>query len=334
MRRADLLHIVIVNYRTAELALDSVASLMQPNMLPEGTRVVVVDGASGDGSAVKLPAAIVSNGWQERVDFLALGVNGGFSYGNNRGIEFLAERYGKPKYVHLLNPDTIARAGSITSLVEFMERHPRCGIAGSQLEDPDGTRQACVFRFPSVIGEFETGIQFGLLTKLLGRWAGVPKLAEAPALADWVCGASMIIRDRVIDDVGSLDEGYFLYHEEVDLCLRATRAGWECWYMPESRVVHLVGQATGLGAPGRPKRLPAYWFESRQRYYIKNHGSFYTAIANCSWVAGHVLGRVRRAVKREPNFDPPYLLRDFVKHALRGIGPSGAFRRSATVNAQ
>lgn len=310
------LFIVIVNYRTADLVIDCMHSLMQPEGVPEQTRIVVVDGASGDGSAQKLEAAIVENKWQDRIDLLPLETNGGFSYGNNRGIEHLKERYGSAEYVHLLNPDTVARAGSIGTLVAFMDEHPSAGIAGSRLEDPDGTPQACAFRFPTAVAQFEGEFRFGLVSKLLDRWRVVLDTPTEAVRVDWVSGASFLIRSTLLDKIGQLDEEYFLYHEEVDFCLRAAREGWECWHVPQSRVIHLVGQSTGVTERDvAPRRLPAYWFESRRRYFTKNHGRTYTAIADSCWLAGNLLGRVKSAVKREHYPHPPHLLRDFVHHA-------------------
>lgn len=320
MKYARQLFVVIVNYRTADLVIDCLRSISEPGMLPEATRVVVVDAASADGSVEKFATAIEEHGWNGWLDLLPLTSNGGFSYGNNRGIEYLSERYGKAKYVHLLNPDTVARAGSVVALIDFMAAHEQIGIAGSQLENLDGTDAASGFRFPSLIAEFEAEIKFGPATRVLDRWRILPTLPNAPTPVDWVCGASMMVRTALLEEIGSLDEGYFLYHEEVDFCLRAARAGWQCWYVPQSRVMHIAGQATGIVTmtDRRPARRPAYWFESRQRYFDKNHGRAYRVMADMSWVAAHLLGAVWRTVSGKPNRDPPYLLRDFLHHSWRG----------------
>ncbi len=317
MNYARELFVVIVNYRTAGLVIDCLKSLAQPGMLPEGARVVVVEAASGDGSAARFAAAIEEYSWQHWLDILPLQTNGGFSYGNNRGIEYLTERYGRAKYIHLLNPDTVAKAGSITALLDFMENNERAGIAGSQLENPDGSDQCSAFRFPSPIAEFEAEIKFGLATRLLDRWRILPRLSNKSTPVDWVCGASLMVRTSLFDEIGHLDEGYFLYHEEVDFCLRAARAGWQCWYVPDSRVIHIAGQSTGVTVRDqRPGRRPTYWFDSRRRYFSKNYGSSYTVTADLCWMAGHLMGVVWRTIRRKPNLDPPYLFRDFVWHAL------------------
>ena len=127
----------------------------------------------------------------------------------------------------------------------------------------------------------------------------------------------MMVRWRVLQDVGSFDEGYFLYYEEVDLCLRAAKGGWECHHVPQSRVVHLVGAATGVTSRNAPpRRRPAYWYRSRQRYYLKHHGRFYLAAADLGWVAAHVTCRAKQFLLRQPSDAPPYVLGDFIRHSL------------------
>ncbi len=104
-----------------------------------------------------------------------------------------------------------------------------------------------------------------------------------------------MIRREVIDQIRLLDEGYFMYYEEVDFCKRAQKAGWECWYVPQSRVIHLVGQASGINsADTQPIRSPAYVFESRRRYFQKLHGRFYETLADLAWLTTYPLWRLRR----------------------------------------
>ncbi|WP_117190452.1 glycosyltransferase family 2 protein [Rhizobium terrae] len=314
------LAIVIVNYRTADLVIDCLASLSVPGTVPHATRIVVVDGCSGDRSAERIVAAIHENGWTN-VACLPLGQNGGFAYGNNRGIEYAIMTFGKPEYILLLNPDTIARPGSITRLVEFMETTPEAGIAGSQLEHPDGRRQACAFRFPSIANEFESEARLGPITYLLNRWRIAPEMPKTPSRIDWVSGACMILRTKLLDQLGLLDEGYFLYYEEVDFCMRAAAAGWSCWHVPQSRVIHLVGQATGVTRHVRPSRRPIYWFQSRRRYYLKHRGGSYARLADLAWLGGHLACRLRLLMAGKSANLPPHILQDFLRHA-------GPFRKA------
>jgi GT2 family glycosyltransferase len=311
------LAIVIVNYRTGALAIDCLKSLAVPGTVPAQTRIVVVDGASGDDSVDKIKDAIRTHGWCDHVSLLSLSENRGFAYGNNRGVAHARQLYGRPQYILFLNPDTIARPGGIVPLVEFMDTHTRAGVAGSRLEDPDGSGQACAFRFPSFAAEIESEARFGPVTRLLHRWRIAPDMYDTPTLMDWVSGASMIVTTELFEQLGGFDESYFLYYEEVDFCMRAARAGWECWHVPESRIIHLVGQSTGVTVRQvRPARRPAYWFESRRRFFVTHYGRAYTALANAGWIAGHLIWRARLIVQGKASSASPYLLYDFIRHAV------------------
>ena len=139
---------------------------------------------------------------------------------------------------------------------------------------------------------------------------------DQPRQVDWLPGASMMIRQEVFRAIGLMDESYFLYFEETDFCLQARRAGWHCWYVPQSRVLHIAGQSTGVTAAlERPRRLPAYWFESRRRYFIKNHGRGYAAAADVLWMLAFASWRVRRWLLRRPDPAPPWQLLDFFRHS-------------------
>ncbi len=317
--------IVIVNYRSGQLTIDCLKSL--PNgfykhegqaseSIPAGVQVVVTDNLSPDDSLEKLAqyASTVSQPW---LTILPLPKNGGFAYGNNAAIGPALAGSDKPDFVLLLNPDTIVLPGAISELLGFMERCPKVGIAGSRLEDPDGTPQRSAFRFHSIGGELERGIRMGLFTNLLKNKMVAPPVTDRAEPCDWVAGASMIVRREVFEAAGLIDEKYFMYFEEVDFCLAAARAGWPCWYVPASRVVHLVGAVSQLSDSRKHrKRRPAYWFESRRRYFVKNHGWSYAALADAAYLLAHSLWRLRRWVQRKEDTDPPKLLTDSVAHSV------------------
>jgi N-acetylglucosaminyl-diphospho-decaprenol L-rhamnosyltransferase len=310
--------VVIVNYRTSDLTRDCLHSLApEVRSLPD-CRVVVVDGGSGDGSAERLIEALRENGWSDWAEVLALAENRGFAAGNNAAVKLLLKSTRPPDYVLLLNPDTVVRPGAIAALIEFLETHPEAGIAGSRLENVDGTPQRSAFRFPGLASEFEAAVKLGLVSRLLKHALVAPPVRDACHPADWVSGASLMIRREVLESVGLLDEGYFLYYEETDLCLRARRAGWECWYVPGSRVVHLVGQSTGMNDSTKPlQRIPTYWLQSRQRFFDKWYGSDYRLLCDAVWALGYLSWRIRRRLQGKPDRDPPALLRDFVAFSLR-----------------
>jgi GT2 family glycosyltransferase len=281
--------IVIVNYRTADLAVECLRSLEAEAGDPGVARVAVVDNHSGDGSVERLRGAIALNGWARWVEVIASERNGGFAAGNNLAIrEDLsrppADRAG---LVLLLNPDTVVRPGALRELVAFMKGHPDVGIAGSRIEDAEGRPQGSARRFPSPLGELESAARLGPVTRLLRRYAVPMKEGEQPMKCDWVSGAAMMIRADVFSEIGLLDEGYFLYYEEVDFCHRAAAAGWEIWFVPASRVVHFEGASTGIR--NRRRRRPGYWFESRRRFFLKLQGPLRWLLADCCWAAGRLI---------------------------------------------
>jgi GT2 family glycosyltransferase len=243
--------------------------------------------------------------------------NGGFAYGNNWAIRPALKTEHPPQYILLLNSDTEIFPSAVRALLEFMDSHPDVGIAGSSFEYPDGTDWPIAFRFITVWSELEQGLRLRIASQLLKNHIVARTMEKKIAPIDWVAGASMIIRRDVFEDIGLMDEGYFLYYEEVDFCLRARRAGWPCWYVPQSHVMHIAGQSTGVTARNqKPRRLPAYFFESRRRYFVKNFGLGYALAADLAYGVSHALWRVGRRVLHRPDNDPPHMLRDFWKNSV------------------
>jgi GT2 family glycosyltransferase len=316
--------VVVLNYRVAELTLDCVAALAGQVPGHAGCRVVVVDNDSRDGSAEKLAAEITRRGWRDWVSLIRSPVNGGFSAGNNLAIRAALASPRPPRYVLILNPDTLPRPGAVRALHDFLEAHPEVGIAGSRLEEADGTQHQSRYRFPSLWGEFDARLGIGLVTRLLARWQIAPPLVAESHPIDWVAGASMMIRSRVFADVGLLDEGYFLYFEELDFCRRAQRAGWLCWYVYESRVAHLVGRSSGIDVRRRETPpMPPYWFQSRRRYFVKNHGLAYACAIDALAVAGLCFSRTRELFGGRRGPHPDRFLRDLVRTSVWWRGRRG-----------
>lgn len=305
--------IIVVNYCTPQLTIDCLKSLEESGDLAPGTQVVVVDGGSTDDSAAIIGAAIAHHGWEGWATLLPLEVNGGFAYANNRGVEAVTAWFGRPRFLWLLNSDTVVRLGALSHLVAFMEANPQAAIAGSRLEDPDGTPQHSAFRFHSILGELESTMRLGIVSRILRNWCVAPPIPQTSIRTDWVSGASLFVRTEALDGPGVLDEAYFMYYEESDLCRDVARRGWQCWHVPVSRVVHLVGQSSGVTSRSNaPRRRPAYWFASRRRYFLKNHGWVYAVLADLAWAAGYAFWRLRRRLQNKPDKDPPGLLIDFL----------------------
>jgi GT2 family glycosyltransferase len=307
--------VIIVNYRTADLTIACLRSLAVEAATVTATRVVVVDNASRDGSADAIARAIAIEDWGAWATVLRLESNRGFSAGNNAGIRLCASEPEPPAWFLLLNPDTVIRPGALQALLHRGQLRPRIGLVGSRLEDLDGTPQASAFRFHSVASEFERGLRLGVVSKMLAPWlVALPTPTEA-CKVDWVSGASMLVRRSLLEQIGFLDERYFLYHEETDLCLRAARAGWECWHEPRSRVIHLVHASTGVDPADTVKRLPTYILESRRRFFVKNFGRSYAILADVAWLSGHLAYRLRMRLQRRPACVASGLLEDFIRHS-------------------
>jgi N-acetylglucosaminyl-diphospho-decaprenol L-rhamnosyltransferase len=313
---------VVLNYRTADLTIACLRSIAEQVPRLPHLQVVVTDNASGDGSLERIAQAIAAEHMSGWVELLPLPVNGGYAYGNNAPVRKALASATPPEYVLLLNPDTVLRPHAIQALVSFMRAHPDAGIAGSRLEDPDGTPQCSAFNFPSAWSELDRGLRLGLIARLLADKLVPRPIPERACAVDWVAGASMLIRREVFDHVGLIDEAYFLYFEEVDFLLRAKRAGFETYYVPDSRVVHHVGASTGVSDERRTaRRVPGYWFDSRRRYFLKNHGALGAACADLAWLLGFGLYRLRQRVLPKPANDPPHVLEDFVRNGVwrRGV---------------
>jgi N-acetylglucosaminyl-diphospho-decaprenol L-rhamnosyltransferase len=305
--------VIIVTYKSAQFTIEALRALCAERSDPLLLiRAEVIDNASGDLPAIA--QAVEQFNWSSWVTLVAAPVNGGFAYGNNLGVES-AFKSGDPSYIYLLNPDTKVRPGAIGSLVQFLESHAEAGIAGSGVEDSNGHDWPIAFRFPSLMGELIQGVNLGFVTKMLQSWATVRYMPRANDSVDWVSGASMMIRAAVFKAIGGLDENYFLFFEETDFCRRARRAGYSTWYVPESRVMHIGGQSTAL-PPNSPERKPAYWFESRRRYFAVTFGIICAMVIDLVSMAAHAFGVMKRRIRRQGQSNVPYFIRDLMRHSI------------------
>jgi N-acetylglucosaminyl-diphospho-decaprenol L-rhamnosyltransferase len=310
---------VIVSYKSSALVKNLLASLANER-IPEATRnvslrVLVIDNASGDAAPIQ--RFVTESAYQDWVTVLAAPQNGGFAYGNNLGFRHGFESDTVPDYFFLLNPDTEVRAGAISALVRFLDQHADAGIVGSSLEDEHGRPWPYAFRYPSLLSELDHGLCLGVVTRLLRNHIVARPMGNVSEQVDWFPGASMMLRRKVIEDLGGMDENYFLYYEETDFCRKVKGAGWTIWYVPESRVMHIAGQSTGVtGEQKEPRRLPAYWFESRRRYFAKNHGVYYAMAVDAVFLLANRLGQAKAKLKSQATRDVPYLATDILRHSV------------------
>jgi GT2 family glycosyltransferase len=314
MRRMKLL-VVIVNYCVAPLTIDCLRSIAGEIECVPGTKVEVCENGTGDDSADRIQKAINDNGWGSWCSLTAISPNRGFTGGNNAILKPAMEASEPPRYFLLLNADTIVRPNAFKGLLDFMDAHPKVGIAGCRLEEPDGTPQRSAFRFQSPASEFESGLKLGLVTRLLQRRIVAPPVRDEIFETDWVSGACMIVRKEVFRDIGLLDEGLYTYFDDCDFCFNARKAGWSTWYVPTGRVVHLVGQSTGIKDKGRT-RLPPYYFEARRRYFLKNHGPLYATMADLGQITGSAFWQLRVMLTGKADSSALNFLGDSIRHSV------------------
>lgn len=166
----------------------------------------------------------------------------GFAANANRGIQATAA-----PWVVIANPDAVARPGAVETLLAHARAHPRAGIVGPQLIYPDGRWQPSRRRFPTVWGTIvrRTPIRRFLPPERFSRAHYLlDERPEEPVEADWMLGGFLLLRRATLDELKGFDAGYRLYGEDIDLCYRAARSGWERWYVPAAVVQHRLGDVT------------------------------------------------------------------------------------------
>ena len=266
MARIDVIVVSWNDRPRIATALDSVFALGEVGDDPAFANVVLSDNGSSDGTL-----ALVRERYGDRVTIVENCANLGFGAGVNRALAATAS-----EYVFLLNPDAELRDGALRNAVAFMDAHPRCGLAGSRVYNPDGSIQ------PSC-GEFDTWAGAFLRSSAWGEWPLLAPFANGAGLRDFhydgerrvdlAIGAALTIRRRMLGEIGAFDERFFLYHEEVDLAKRAADAQWETWFVPSSEAVH-----EGMGSSGgRLAAVEARKQRSRRAYWLKHHGRWWYA---------------------------------------------------------
>lgn len=307
---------IVLNWRTPAMTIDAVATALVALDGIDGA-LVVVDNDSQDGSFEQIAEAIRVRGWDtgpHLVRVLQAGRNGGYGAGNNVGIRAGLPDGQKPDFVYILNSDAFPETGAVRALLDHMLAHPRTAFVGSALYGQEGDHHNTAFRFPTIASEFEGQVRFAPISRLFASKTVVMPPPATEARVHWMAGASLMVRQPVLDQIGLFDETFFLYFEETDLCHRAIDAGWDCVFVPTSRAMHLGSISTGMR---KWQRIPQYWLDSRMHYFVKNHGVVYAALATMALIAGGVIWRLRLVFQRKDRRDPPYFLRDLTLHALK-----------------
>lgn len=255
------LSVIIVSWNTCDLlmqCLESViadtATLSCPN-----TEILVVDNASTDGTVEAIHQQF------PQVCVIENEHNVGFAQANNQAIG-----QSKGRYVLLLNPDTEIKPDALHTLLDFMESEPQIGLVGAQLLNADGSLQTSCYPAPTLLRElwrlFHLDSLYPYGTYRMTDWE-----ITKPRQVDALLGACLLIRRRVLDEVGMLDENYFMYSEEIDLCYRVRQAGWPIYWVPQAQIVHYGGQSTQQV----PSKMFLHLYGSKLRYFRKHYGRFF-----------------------------------------------------------
>lgn len=242
---------VIVSFERRDLLLRCCASLR--THAPDA-RMIVVDNASADGSAEAVAKAYPT------AAVIPMGSNAGFAAASNRGAA-----HGMAPWILLLNPDAELTAGALPALLAALEADPGAAAAGPRIRGEDGELELSVGRTMSLCNDAMFKLLESLRGKRLLRGLLERRYRSSRAVAS-LSGACMLLRRAAWEELGGMDEGFFLYAEDVDLCLRLRNAGWRLRFVAAAEIRHLRGAATGLD---RATTAAHYW-SSQQRFYSKH----------------------------------------------------------------
>ena len=254
------LSVVILNWNVRDLLQQCLKSLTTAHD-PFSTEVIVVDNASSDDSVAMMRAEFPD------VRLVVNTTNRGYAGGNNDGIAAATRRY-----VLILNPDTQAVGDALSTLATYADAHPDVGVVAPQLLNADGSVQSSRRRFPTLMTAlFEsTWLQPIAPRGVLRDYYVLDRADDETQEVDWAVGACLLVRRQVIQQVGALDEEFFMYSEEMDWCRRIQQAGWRIVYLPQAQVIHHMGKSSDQVVAQRH----IYFQTSKVRYFRKHHGKW------------------------------------------------------------
>ncbi|MEM9435398.1 MAG: glycosyltransferase family 2 protein [Pseudomonadota bacterium] len=308
----------IINYRTRALTLDCLRSVLA-DIAGADVRVVVTDNASGDNSAEEIAAWCTAHP-DAPVTLVQSQTNSGFSGGHNQGMAALEARH----YL-LLNSDALLRPGFIATILAAARGNPRAGFIAPRIEHEDGTGQISCFRAHGPVSELIRGAASDPVTRLL-KARDVPlSLDPAPGTIEWASFACILVSGAMVREIGPMDEGYFLYFEDAEYCLRGRRAGWSIIHEPRARAIHHRGGSGPVKTLAAAKRrMPAYFYASRSRFLYQAHGRIGLLAANLTWHLGRGLAQLRRLAGKGVPRAAEAEARDLWINAFDPLGPRRA----------
>lgn len=312
----------IINYKTGQMTIDAVQSVLD-DLNGHAAEVVVVDNASGDGSADQIAEWIEAQG-DARVKLVRSVTNSGFSGGHNQGV---AAAPGADYYL-ILNSDALLRPGFFDAMLAVADARPETGLIAPLLEWDGGPPQQSCFRFQGPMSELIRGARSGPVAKLLKNHVVALELPPEPDQIEWASFACILLRGDMMREIGPMDDGYFLYFEDSEYALRARRAGWGVVYVPDAKAVHFRGGSGPVKeAAAERKRLPAYFWRSRTRFMRQAHGPLGPLMANLAWMVGRGVAHLRLLALRSvpPAYEKEWL--DIWTNFLSPLKPAPETRK-------
>lgn len=287
------LNVIILNYGTPDLTLASAESAL-PEIEALGGVLTLVDNASPDGSARRL-ADWCDQKAGKPVCLVMSPVNGGFAAGNNLGL-----READADFYLLLNSDTLVEPGALRALLDAMRADAKLGLAGPVILDKSGQPATSRFRKRTPFSEFVEAAGLDFFYRRFRRHV-VPIFEKETAPPDWISFACVMLRKEMIDEVGFLDENYFMYFEDSAYCLKAGAAGWKMRRVENAAIRHFEAQSSNVALGGEETRaLPRYYYAARCRYFIDHYGAGGFIAANLYWYLGRLVNAARLFAFKTP----------------------------------
>jgi GT2 family glycosyltransferase len=310
----------IINYRTADLTVACARSVLDQFGGDADCEIVIVDNCSGDGSPEVIETWIRGLPEGAPVRLVRSPMNTGFSGGHNIGMGAVCASH----YL-VLNSDTVLRPGFVASILATAHAHPEAGFVVPRLEGPDGAVQNSCFRFPGPLSELLRGANSGPVTRALKSYDVALGPNPRTKDIDWASFACILLNGNMVHEIGPMDEGYFLYFEDVEYCLRARRAGWGLTRCPEAVAVHFKGGSGPVKSLAAQRaRLPRYYYSSRTRFLYQAHGWIGLWAANFLWTIGRAFAGMRHLLGRRGNNFRRAELRDIWTNISNPLGPRHA----------
>lgn len=306
----------IINFRTADLTLQCVQSVLADMESIDG-HVVVVDNLSQDGSAEKIAGWIAAQPAGLPVTLVRSETNSGFSGGHNQGIGAV-----EADFYLVLNSDAVLRPGFLPTILAATGEAPRVGLFAPRIEYDDGGVQDSCFRFPGPASELIRAARSRVVTGPLRHRDVSLGPDPDPAQIEWASFACILLRGSMIREIGPMDEGYFMYFEDAEYCLRARRAGWGIRQVPGAVAIHFRGGSGPVKTlTAERARLPRYFYSSRTRFLYQAHGWAGLIAANLLWYLGRAIKHSTRLVGQEVRRFPAAQGRDIWTNITRPLGP-------------